>query len=160
MSFDPMTDKLMEIEDHLRDLTPDQRDRLLGWITKNKQKANKLIERVQAVQASLDTLRVHIKYQCFDLEATRRENAQLKNQIEKLQDILEGKGYYATEDNAVIDGDFDGEMGEAVGGLIDLPQVGDFIHNTECDHPYADNCTCCHCEEYRWRFRQRNEGSD
>ena len=174
MSFDPMANKLMEIEDHLRDLTPDQRDRILGWITKDKQRANKLIERVQALQTSFDTLRVQIKYQCFDLEATRRENVQLQEQIEQLQQILENKGYYAPQDNVVIDGDYDEipeavELPEAVGGLIDippagdfidLPTVGDFIHNNECDHPYADDCACCHCKEYRWRYRQQNEGSD
>lgn len=166
MSFDPMTDKLMEIEDHLRDLTPDQRDRILGWITKDKQRANKLIERVQALQTSFDTLRVQIKYQCFDLEATRRENVQLQEQIEQLQQILENKGYYAPQDNVVIDGDYDEipSAGEdemrAYHGMIDLPHVGDFIHNNECDHPYADDCACCHCKEYRWRYRQQNEGSD
>ena len=138
MSFDPMSDKLTEIEDHLRDLTPDQRERLLGWITKNKQKAEKLIEKVEVVQDSLNTLRVLIKYQCFDLEATRRENVQLQEQIAQLQQILESKGYYANDDNVVIDGDFDGGLPEGEGGLIDLPDlphVGDFIHNNECDHP-------------------------
>ena len=158
MSFDPMADSLMEIEDHLRDLTPNQRERLLGWITNNKQKANKLIERVNAVQASLDTLRVHIKYQSFDLEATRRENVKLQEQVAHLQQILDSQGYYATEDNVVIDGDFAGD--DTVDG-IELPHVGDFIHNDECDHPYNDNCGCNHCEELRWRYRrQQNEGSD
>lgn len=154
MSFDPMTDKLMEIEDHLRDLTPDQRDRLLGWITKNKQKANKLIERVQAVQTSLDTLRVQIKYQCFDLEATRRENVQLQEQIAQLQQILESKGYYSEE---VIEIDENGTvLPEGEDGLIDLPHVGDFIHNNECNHPYDVDCECMFCEDYRWRQRQQN----
>ena len=163
MSFDPLNDKLMEIEDHLRDLTPHQRDRLLGWITKNKQKADKLIERIEAVQDSLNTLRVFIKYQCFDLEATRRENVELQEQIAQLQRILESKGYYANEENVVIDGDWAGdELPEAVlGGLIELPEVGDYIHNNECDHPYNVDCECMFCKDYRWRQQQQqSEGSD
>lgn len=157
MTFDPVVNKLMEIENHIRDLTPDQRDRLLNWIKKNKQKADKLIERVQAVQDSLDTLRVYIKYQAFDLDATRRENVKLREQITQLQQILENKGYYSTEDNVVIEGDV---LPEGEGGLIDLPPLGDFIHNNECEHPYDEDCECCHCKEYRWRYRQQSEGSD
>ena len=162
MSFDPLNDKLMEIEDHLRDLTPGQRERLLGWISKNKQKAEKLIEKVEVVQDSLNTLRVLIKYQSFDLEATRRENVQLQEQIAQLQQILESKGYYANDDNnVVIDGDWAGdELPEGEGGLIELPHVGDFIHNNECDHPYNVDCQCMFCKDYRWRQQQQSEGSD
>ena len=169
MTFDPVTSKLMELENHLGDLTPEQQGRLLSWIKKSKQQANKLLERVKGVQDSLDTLRVLIQYQCFDLEATRRENAELREQIAQLQQILENKGYYA-EENEVIEideegnveviGECHGDLPPAEGGLIDLPEIGDYIHNNECDHPYDADCQCCHCEEYRWRIRQQSEGSD
>jgi len=41
-----------------------------------------LAKQAQANQESLDYLRVCIKYQLFDLEATRRENAYLRKLLE------------------------------------------------------------------------------
>jgi len=40
---------------------------------------------VNNLQESLDYLRLCIKYQSFDLEATRRENEYLKKQLERKQ---------------------------------------------------------------------------
>ena len=42
----------------------------------------KLNKNVNSLQEALDMLRIVIKYQCFDLEATRRENAVLKKLLE------------------------------------------------------------------------------
>jgi len=42
----------------------------------------KLSETLTKLQQSLDYLRVMVKYQLFDLEATRRENAQLRKILE------------------------------------------------------------------------------
>lgn len=58
-------------------------DRLesLARDTKNSQK--KLRATVDGLQESLDYLRVCIKYQAFDLEATRRENEYLKRLLEE-----------------------------------------------------------------------------
>ena len=42
----------------------------------------KLSESLTKLQQSLDYLRVMVKYQLFDLEATRRENAQLRKMLE------------------------------------------------------------------------------
>ena len=42
----------------------------------------KLSESLTKLQQSLDYLRVMVKYQLFDLEATRRENAQLRRMLE------------------------------------------------------------------------------
>jgi hypothetical protein len=43
----------------------------------------KLSESLTKLQQSLDYLRVMVKYQLFDLEATRRENAQLRKMLEE-----------------------------------------------------------------------------
>ncbi|MBW8002301.1 MAG: hypothetical protein FVQ80_09820 [Planctomycetes bacterium] len=43
----------------------------------------KLQKSVDSLQESLDYLRVCIKYQLFDLEATRRENKYLKSLLEE-----------------------------------------------------------------------------
>ena len=47
------------------------------------QKSNRTIEKsVDTLQESLDFLRVCIKYQAYDLEATRRENQYLRRLLE------------------------------------------------------------------------------
>ena len=46
----------------------------------------KLRSSIDNLQTSLDYLRLCIKYQSFDLEATRRENEQLKKLLERKQD--------------------------------------------------------------------------
>ena len=43
----------------------------------------RLIESLSHLQESLDNLRTTIKYQAFDLEATRRENSDLMTLLEK-----------------------------------------------------------------------------
>lgn len=44
---------------------------------------NRLIESLSHLQESLDDLRSAIKYQVFDLEATRRENSDLMTLLEE-----------------------------------------------------------------------------
>ena len=41
---------------------------------------------IDGIQESLDYLRICVKYQLFDLEATRRENKYLKQLLEKRDD--------------------------------------------------------------------------
>ena len=43
----------------------------------------KLRKSVESLQESLDNLRIIVKYQLFDLEATRRENSYLKKLLEE-----------------------------------------------------------------------------
>ncbi len=160
MSHDPLENKLLEIEDHLRDLTPETRNRILNWIKNDKQRTRKIQESVNSLQRSLDTLRVNIKYTLFDLEATRRENQELQEMVAQLQRVLEGQGHYAEEGVELIDDGDHGYLPESDGGLIDLPSIGDFIHNSECDHPYDRNCWCEHCEACRIRMQQHGEGAD
>ncbi len=165
MSHDPLENKLLEIEDHLRDLTPETRNTILNWITNDRQRTLHMQSSIDSLQRSLDTLRVNIKYTLFDLEATRREKIDLQEQVAQLQRVLEGHGYYAEEGIEIIedgDGDclFGDQPSENEGGLIDLPDIGDFIHNSECDHPYDGSCWCEHCEACRIRMQQHGEGAD
>ena len=159
MSYDPVENKLMEIDNQLRalDLTPEQREKLLDWIKRGNARNDRIIEQVKNVQEQLGVLRVLIKYQAFDLEATRREKAALQEEVERLHQILENHGYYADAENPPMG--FELPPADE-GGLIDLPEVGDYIHNDECDHPYSSDCPCMFCEAYRDRQRQQSEGAD
>ena len=49
--------------------------------------------------ASLDELRLSMKYLVFDLEATRRENSQLRRQLAELSDPDEGDLDTDSDDN-------------------------------------------------------------
>jgi len=46
------------------------------------QRHEQLKETVSSLQESIDFVRLSIKYMLFDLEATRRENAQLRKMLE------------------------------------------------------------------------------
>lgn len=160
MSHDLLENKLLEIEDHLRDLAPETRNRILNWIKSDKQRTHQIQESLDSLQQSLDTLRVNIKYTLFDLEATRREKVQLQQQIARLERVLEGQGYFGDE-GIELDGDHGIEhLPEGEGGLIDLPNIGDFIHSSECDHPYDVDCWCEHCDSCRIRMQQHGESAD
>ncbi len=166
MSHDPLNDKLQEFENHLRDLSPEQRDKFIDWIRSSKEKSSNLVKSVKALSNCMDTLRVLVKYTMFDLEATRRENQQLQETIAHLTEILEGRGDYADQDGPRIEmGEWAGDEGgpmNALGGMIDLPlpETGDFIHSNECDHAYDAQCWCEHCEACRVRHGQHGNGAD
>lgn len=52
--------------------------------SKEQEGAHKqFIENVNKLEQSLEDLRILVKYQTFDLEATRRENEQLRKLLEK-----------------------------------------------------------------------------
>ncbi len=164
MSHDPLENKLLEIEDHLRELTPEQQNKILDWIKNDKQRLLTIKKSLDSLQGSLDTVRVLVKYTMFDLEATRREKIDLQEQVAQLQQALEGHGHYAEdgiEQHLEPDaGDFMMQLPEGEGGLIDLPSIGDFIHNSECGHPYDVDCWCEHCEACRIRMQQHGNGAD
>ncbi len=159
MSHDPLENKLLEIEDHLRELTPEQQNKILDWIKNDKQRLLTIKKSLDSLQGSLDTVRVLVKYTMFDLEATRREKIDLQEQVAQLQRVLEGHGHYAEDGVELID-DGDQLCGADEGGLIDLPSIGDFIHNSECGHPYDVDCWCEHCEACRIRMQQHGNGAD
>jgi hypothetical protein len=62
----------------------DPQYRKLAMLAKQTQKSQKKLQKsVDNLQESLDYLRICIKYQLFDLEATRRENEYLKKLLEE-----------------------------------------------------------------------------
>jgi len=164
MSHDPLENKMFEIENHLRELTPKERNRILDWIKNDKQRLHQIQKALVTLQGCLDTLRVLIKYTVFDLECTRRENVALQKQVAQLQQSLEDHGHFAEEGiEQHLEpeaGDFIMQLPEGEGGLIDLPSMGDFIHSSECDHPYDTDCWCEHCEACRIRMQQYGSGAN
>ncbi|MHC4423512.1 MAG: hypothetical protein ACYSWR_02425 [Planctomycetota bacterium] len=62
---------------------PDPQHQKLATLAKQAQESHKKLKKsVDSLQESLDYLRVCIKYQLFDLEATRRENTYLRKLLE------------------------------------------------------------------------------
>ena len=74
-----------QVEDLLRELesSGDSRDAKLAKKTRQLRSDQKKFEKsLTDLQESLDYLRICIKYQVFDLEATRRENEYLRRLLE------------------------------------------------------------------------------
>ena len=78
------------LEDKLNELVKefgegaDPQNRKLAKLAKQAQANRKKLESsINSLQESLDYLRVCIKYQVFDLEATRRENQYLRKLLEE-----------------------------------------------------------------------------
>lgn len=62
----------------------DPRYRKLAMLAKQARESHKQLQRsVDSLQESLDYLRICIKYQLFDLEATRRENKYLRKLLDE-----------------------------------------------------------------------------
>jgi hypothetical protein len=78
-----LADKLNEL---VNEFGPgsDPRYEKLAMLAKQARKSHKDLQRsVETLQESLDYLRICIKYQSFDLEATRRENTYLRKLLEE-----------------------------------------------------------------------------
>lgn len=76
--------KLDELVNEMKGIPGPQQKKLLEIAKKTQETHKKLKKSVDSLQESLDYLRISIKYILFDLEATRRENAQLKKIIQDL----------------------------------------------------------------------------
>ena len=64
--------------------TSDPQYRKLAMLAKQARDSRKRLEdSVNSLQESFDYLRICIKYQLFDLEATRRENKYLRKMLEE-----------------------------------------------------------------------------
>ena len=77
------------LEDRLKELVKefggatDPRCQKLAMLAKHARDNHEKLKRsVDSLQESLDYLRICIKYQLFDLEATRRENKYLRDMLE------------------------------------------------------------------------------
>jgi len=73
--------KLNELVKELGSALSPQNEKIVALTQQSKDAHKQLKSNLDKLQESLDYLRVVIKYQAFDLEATRRENTYLKKLI-------------------------------------------------------------------------------
>jgi len=78
-----LEDKLNELFKEFGEATNPQHQKLAKLAKQAQANRKKLEKSINSLQESLDYLRVCIKYQVFDLEATRRENEYLKKLLEE-----------------------------------------------------------------------------
>ena len=77
--------KLAELIAEISTLPAGERDKLELLAAQTRERHRQLKETVGQLQESIDFVRLSIKYMLFDLEATRRENAQLRKMLEDSQ---------------------------------------------------------------------------
>lgn len=75
-------EKLFEILKDANDLPQPQQDKIINLARTSRKSHEQLQKKLANLQQSLDYLRLGIKYLIFDLEATRRENADLRKRLE------------------------------------------------------------------------------
>ena len=78
--FQNQFSKLLE---KINTLPSDQQDKLKAIASDTKGRHDQMKKTIAELQDSLDYLRVSVKYLVFDLEATRRENKQLRTLLER-----------------------------------------------------------------------------
>ena len=81
-----LEDKLNELVKEFGEVTDPQHRKLAKLAQQAQANRKKLENSINSLQESLDYLRVCIKYQLFDLEATRRENQYLRKLLEENSD--------------------------------------------------------------------------
>ncbi len=81
--------KLDEMSCNLEDIRTPENKKLLTLAEKTRESQDKLKNSLDKLQESLDYLRLVVKYQMFDLEATRRENQMLRDMLEDRRKNLE-----------------------------------------------------------------------
>ena len=77
-----LEEKLNELVREFGGLDSLQHKKLVTLANEAKKSRERLARSVSCMQESLDYLRICIKYQAFDLEATRRENRYLRKLLE------------------------------------------------------------------------------
>ncbi|MEM9082569.1 MAG: transcriptional regulator [Planctomycetota bacterium] len=70
--------KLNQLIEKIDELPEEQRERLNQLASETQQRHDRIRKAMNGLQESLDYLRLSVKYLVFDLEATRRENDQLR----------------------------------------------------------------------------------
>lgn len=75
--------KLTELIAEIATLPTGERDKLEILAEQTRERHRQLKETVNGLQESIDFVRLAIKYLLFDLEATRRENQQLRKMLEE-----------------------------------------------------------------------------
>ena len=74
--------KLGELMSEISTLPATEREKLENLAKETQERHNQLRQSINSLQESLDWLRLSVKYLVFDLEATRRENAYLRQMLE------------------------------------------------------------------------------
>ncbi len=82
MDEDTFQRKLAELIAEIGTLPAGERDKLELLVAQTRERHEQLKATFNSLQESIDFVRLSIKYLLFDLEATRRENAQLRKMIE------------------------------------------------------------------------------
>ena len=77
-----LEEKLNELVKEVGGLGDPQSKKLAILASKAQENHKRLQKSMDGLQESLDYLRICIKYQLFDLEATRRENKYLRRMLE------------------------------------------------------------------------------
>lgn len=80
-----LEDKLNELIKEFGEAVDPKHRKLANLAEEARASRKKLEKSITDLQESLDYLRVCIKYQLFDLEATRRENKYLRKLLEEQQ---------------------------------------------------------------------------
>lgn len=83
--------KLAELVAEIGTLPESERAKLETLAQQTRERHEKLRQTVSNLQESIDFLRLSIKYMLFDLEATRRENRQLRKMLEESDNNQEGE---------------------------------------------------------------------
>ena len=78
-----LEDKLRELVKEFGGMESHQYKKLASLAQQEQDSRKRLQKSVDNLQESLDYLRICIKYQLFDLEATRRENKYLRKLLEE-----------------------------------------------------------------------------
>ena len=78
-----LEDKLKELVKEFGDLAKPPYKKLASLAQKAQDNRDQIEKSADNLQESLDYLRICIKYQLFDLEATRRENKYLRRLLEE-----------------------------------------------------------------------------
>jgi len=60
-----------------------ENNELIACIQQERAKSKQIKNKISTLQTALDTLRVGVLYQVFDIEATRRENERLVELLEE-----------------------------------------------------------------------------
>jgi len=83
MNEDTFQRKLSELIAEIGTLPAGERDKLELLAEQTRERHRQLKDTVSSLQESIDFVRLSIKYMLFDLEATRRENQQLRKLLDE-----------------------------------------------------------------------------
>ena len=84
--------KLAELVAEIATLPEGERGKLEMLAQETRERHKQLRETVSSLQESIDFVRLSIKYMLFDLEATRRENSQLRKMLDDQEGGSEERG--------------------------------------------------------------------